>query len=277
MCCVILSCWQESAYSCWEVSNDWGMCKRGQQIPFVAQAQAPQPSPQNICTHPWAKGHCSCRPAPPQTLMCVLVQTHAGAYWPEFLCLRSACMRNWRISSWSLGHLGFPPCFWTTGTETWGSPPPPRSSVQPTSQKARTWEHCILAPQVLLWWHRPCDESQYSHSSCNTHFLQDAAGLESKIPHSISVNQPVARPCKNRSFGPARKCHQYTKSFLSLALRFRTDAVSGVSSYSLEHAFAAGQFWSEHIFTFMPKGQSDPQPISVFSIHSGLRWTKFAF
>lgn len=40
------------------------MCKRGQQIPLVAQALSHhQLSPQNICPHPWAPGHHRCCPA----------------------------------------------------------------------------------------------------------------------------------------------------------------------------------------------------------------------
>lgn len=42
----------------------------------------------------------------------------------------------------------------------------------------------------------------------------------------------------------AKKRHQNTQRLLSLALQFRADAVSEVSSYSPEHAFAAGQVWS---------------------------------
>lgn len=45
------------------------------------------------------------------------------------------------------------------------------------------------------------------------------------------------------NFG-ARKHHQNMQRLLSLALQFRADAVSEVSSYSPEHAFAAGQVWS---------------------------------
>lgn len=48
---------------------------------------------------------------------------------------------------------------------------------------------------------------------------------------------------------------------LSLALRFSADAVSEVSPYSPEHAFAAGVglVWSQHILTCMPKAWCDLQ------------------
>lgn len=59
--------------------------------------------------------------------------------------------------------------------------------------------------------------------------------------------------------GRAKKRHQNTRRLLSLALQFGADAVSEVSSYSLEHAFAAGQVWSQHILACMPKGWCDLQ------------------
>lgn len=79
---------------------------------------------------------------------CVPLSKHI--YQPGFLFLRWACTTSWRTWGCSLGRRESLPCFWTIGTETWGSPPPPRSSARPTSQKAPILGRCTLAPRASL-------------------------------------------------------------------------------------------------------------------------------
>lgn len=182
-------------------------------------------------------------------------------------------MRSWRTWHWSLGHRGSPPCSWTTGIETWGSPPPPHSSAQPTSPKAPISGRCTLAQLASLWGNRTYDDCRCSEclhrwafllckqrGEINQHNRHDAAGFMTlKVNVTLTLmfdwTARIDREWTGTWFSlHARKRHQNTRRLLSLALQFRADAVSEVSFYNLEHAFAAGQVWSQRILTCMPKG-----------------------
>lgn len=122
----------------WCARENWRMCKRGQQIPLVAWALSHhQLSPQNIRPHPWAPSHrARCRPALAAHCMSLCEQAHAQMHSPACPSRRWVCRRSWRTWGWSWGRRGSPPDSWTTGTGTWGNPPPPRSSTPLTCQKA---------------------------------------------------------------------------------------------------------------------------------------------